>query len=207
MIGYSIMAHHDRARLALALGSALDAPIAWDEKGDRWDTGKRAWQLAGDAEWHVVIQDDAVLPRDFKGGVERALARVRPGSPLVLYAGNTRKWHRLFETVPRETSYVVLRRIVWGVGIAMPTKLIPRVLDFGDRSRRDVRGHYDLRLSLFFEAKRIPVWYSWPSLVNHRNGPSLVPGRGGGRHAYCYCPTAADYAGSVLDLSTKAALI
>lgn len=207
MIGYSIMAHHDRARMALALAGRLGAPVAWDEKGDRWDTGKRAWQLAGDTQWHVVIQDDAVLPRGFEEGLEKALARVRPGSPLVLYAGATSKWYRLFDTVPRETSYLVMRRIVWGVGIAMPTRVVPKVLAYGDRARRDVDGHYDLRLSLYFESKRIPVWYSWPSLVNHRNGPSLVPGRGGGRHAYCYCSKAQDYDGSVLDLSNRTPLV
>lgn len=205
MISYSIMAHPARRRYAHALSQQLDAPIAWDEKGDRWDTGRRAWELAS-GDWHVVIQDDAVLPLDFVGGVERALARV-PEVPLVLYAGGTREWWRVWDTIPEDTSYLIMRRIVWGVGIALPAKRIRPALEYGDRSRRDVRGHYDLRLSLYFEARRIPVWYSWPSLVDHRNGPSLIPGRGGNRHAYCYCRTAPGFDGPIVDLSRKIPLM
>ena len=57
-----------------------------------------------------------------------------------------------------------------------------------------------------FEAEDIPVWYPWPSLVDHRESPSLVPGRGhSGRvaHQFIGVDTSAltiDFSGSVLRL-------
>jgi hypothetical protein len=40
--------------------------------------------------------------------------------------------------------------------------------------------NYDRRMSRFFELQKgISVWYTWPSLVDHADGPSLVKGRVG----------------------------
>jgi hypothetical protein len=180
VIAYEIMAHPARARFVPALVSQLGAGVTWDEKQDRWDTGRRAWLTLADstAEWGCVIQDDAILCRSFKTVLPKALQHVE-GVPVVLYAGRSQQ--RVWRTVPRGTSWVVLNRIIWGPGIVMPIAMIREVTTYGNRQRIP---NYDLRLSKWFERNRVPVYYTWPSLVDHRDSPSLVPGRGAGRRAY-----------------------
>jgi hypothetical protein len=118
--------------------------------------------------------------------------------PLVLYAGATKR--ERFKKVPRETSFVVMERIWWGVGVTLPVDMIPDAIAWGDTEHGD---QYDHRLSAYFEAVGIPIWYTWPSLVDHRNGPSLIPGRGGGRRAYNFAGprTQLKWTGKVVDLS------
>lgn len=182
MTAFQIMAHPRRKHLVGSLRETLDAGVTWDERQDRWDTGRRAWEALQDSgeEYGCVIQDDAVLCRGFAGHLERALPHVPERSPVVLYAGTSLRGQ--FRNI-KGASWVVMRGIIWGPGIVMPTALIPDVLAFGDRYRI---ANYDLRLSKWFERHGIPVFYTWPSLVDHRNGPSLVPGRNGGRHAYYF---------------------
>ena len=70
----------------------------------------------------------------------------------------------------KDASWLVMRRIIWGPGIVLPTFLIRKVLMQGDKYRI---SNYDLRLSKWFERNAVPVYYTFPSLVNHRNGPIL----------------------------------
>ena len=188
MTSFTVMAHPVRRVFAESLRLQLGARIVYDEQQSRWDTGRRAWLLHdAEASHHAVIQDDAVLSKHFRVSLEQAISRV-PDSPIVLYAGNVAPWRRQFETVPANTSFLVGQRIIWGVGIVIPTHMISSVITYGDEltptQLRTLKGNYDLRLSKYFEASRLAVYYTWPALVDHRGLPSLVPGRNGGRHAY-----------------------
>jgi hypothetical protein len=195
------MAHPKRAGYVRELLPQLGHPeVVWDTQGSRWETGRRAWATFDPTHnHHTVIQDDSVPCRHFLTHLDRALLHT-PAVPLVLYAGATMRDR--FKTVPRNASFVVLERIWWGVGISLPTPLIPQALEWADSEEGD---QYDHRLSSFFEAMGIPIWYTWPSLVDHRNGPSLIPGRGGGRHAYNPAGrrTQLKWTGKVVDLSNK----
>ena len=65
----------------------------------------------------------------------------------------------------------------------MPTRFIPEMIDYYD-SIADV-PNYDRRISRFFHlVRKVQTWYTWPSVVEHDSGPSLVSGRGGGRRAH-----------------------
>lgn len=182
MIAYEIMAHPSRMEMIGPLAKSLKAGVTWDEKSSRWDTGKRAWEALADseAEYGCVIQDDAILCRGFTRVLRDALEFVPERSPVVLYAGTS---IRSQVRHVKDASWLVMKQIIWGPGIVLPTKIIPQVLAMGERYRID---NYDLRLSKWFERTGTPVYYTWPSLVNHRNGPSLVQGRTGGRHAYWF---------------------
>ena len=142
----------------------------------------RAWEALVDsgAEYGCVIQDDAVLCDQFTRILPRALEHVPDSTPVVLYAGTS---IRVQVRHVKNTAWLVRKQINWGPGIVLPTAIIGKVLEEGQRHRI---ANYDLRLSKWFERKGIGVWYTWPSLVDHRNGPSLVPGRQGGRHAYWF---------------------
>lgn len=185
----AIMAHRKRAAFIPELEAALDrpAPVVWDQQNDRWDTGRRA-MLAFDPEcdYHLVVQDDAVVCRDLVAGVERALPHIAAGSPMALYIGTVRPWptaiKQLVAATRADTSWITMGQLNWGVAVAVATRHIPTMIEWCDK-RADV-ANYDKRMSRWFEHQGIRVWYPWPSLVDHRDSPSLVVGRRGGRFAH-----------------------
>lgn len=181
-VSVSVMAHKSREVYATKLAKQLGAPIIWDEMNDRWDTGRRAWlaHLDTGSDYSLVIQDDAVAPNGLIPGIEKAMVRVPYGSPLVLYMTKTLQWGSIFDLVPDNISYLLMERIWWGVAIVLPTDFISPMLDFcADYPNLQ----YDHRIGQFFYIHKEPVYYTWPNLVDHRNLPSLVPGRTARRHA------------------------
>lgn len=189
-VSVAIMAHPSRAAYVAELQGKLDRPatVVWDEKQDRIDTGTRAL-LAGspDATHHMVIQDDAIPLKDLVAGVEKILnnPRFSKDIPLCLYAGNvgtfTRHFNRQWKSSP--FSWLLMQGMNWGVAVVIPRlELVPLVNFMLKPERREPQ--YDLRISRYFEFRRIKVWYPIPSLVDHRHGPSLLEGHGEGRHAW-----------------------
>lgn len=191
-VGVAIMAHRRRERFVPDLLAALDRPaeVVWDERNDRWHTGRRA-MLAyrnhpGHTHW-MVVQDDAIVCRDLAAGVEQALEHVPAKSPLCLYVGRVRPFrehvHRLVGRAGPGVSWLAMNNMNWGVGIVMPVELIEPCITWGDR-RGDI-ANYDKRIGRWLQHQGITVYYPWPSLVDHRDSPSLVPGRGSaGRRAH-----------------------
>lgn len=187
-LGVAVMAHRKREDFVSELVTTLDreATVVWDRKDDRWDTGSRAMLAhrghSSLTHW-MVVQDDAIVCRDLCAGVEKALDHLslsaRMPTPLCLYIGHRlKKQCRLYD--PAETSWFTMP-LTWGVGIVMPVELIDDVIRWGDRHHGI--ANYDLRIGHYLKSKLIPTWYPWPSMVDHRNTPSLVSGRSGGRHA------------------------
>jgi hypothetical protein len=184
------MAHRKREAFIPDLLAKLDRPatVVWDRHGNRWDTGRRS-MLAYDrtATHHLVLQDDAVIPRDLAGGIEQALQHVPEGSPLCLYCGRNQPYRdtiqRLVEAAGPGTSWLTMSQLHWGVGIVMPVEHIPEMVAWCDH--RSEIPNYDRRISRWCQHRGLTVYYPWPSLVDHRNSPSLVPGRGSaGRRAH-----------------------
>jgi hypothetical protein len=205
-LSVTVMAHPVRRVFAESLRLQLDARIVYDQIGDRWDTGRRAWQLRDlEADHHMVIQDDAVPSRHLLDSVSRALEVLPAGSPLVLYCSRTGAYRRRLLRVSDGVSFLVAKQIIWGPAIVLPRELIGPAIEHGDRLTRSqlsrLKGNYDLRLSVYFEKAGIPVYYTWPCLVDHRDLPSLVPGRNGGRHAARFDLDARpDWSGRIEDL-------
>lgn len=204
------MAHPRRSPFIPELESALDRPatVVWDDgSNSRWGTGRRAL-LAYDptATHHLVLQDDAVIPRDLVAGVEAALQHAPQDVPVCLYVGKVRPYREMVTEYvgrARGASWLVMDRLNWGVAVVLPTSMIDGLVAYCDQGSIP---NYDSRMSKWFEANNIPVWYPWPSLVDHRESPSLVPGRGhSGRvaHQFIGANTSAlaiDYSGQVLRL-------
>lgn len=178
-LSVSVMAHRKRERFIPPLLDRLgigDDRVVWDRRDDRWDTGRRS-MLAHDpdATHHLVVQDDALVPHDLIAGVEQALTRIPDGSPMCLYLSRwTRFWNARPEP-PQERAWLTMHHIHFGQAIVMPVPLISTVIGWGDR--RPEIANYDIRLGRWFAENKVPVWYPWPSWVDHRESPSLVPGR------------------------------
>lgn len=194
-LSVAIMAHPKRAHFVSELEPLLPgAEVVWDRMNDRWDTGRRS-QLSYDhgADWHLVVQDDAVLCPDFLPGVEKALQAV-PGNPVAFYMGKVRPHARRTREAARYalaegSSWVTGPGPWWGVAVATPTERIKDMIAYCDQ-RKSV-GNYDIRMAHYWASVGVECWYSVPSLVDHRVGidnPSLVPGRGNsaGRTAVAY---------------------
>lgn len=187
MLSAVVMAHPRRIEMAESLARRLDVPVVWDQKNDVWDTGRRALLEHTDADRHLVLQDDAVVHDDLLAECERLLDYVPTNSPVSLYMGRARHRPRRFLMQPivdaarrRGASFAVFGGPWWGVGIIVPTAHIEEIVAFGDRSRHT---NYDIRIAQYYASQHLDCWYTVPSIVDHRSGPSVV-GRGGrGRHA------------------------
>lgn len=185
----SIMAHPDRAGevdiLRRALGTSHGVtPVAWDDEGppsgnaDRvWRTARRAWSLADpQADWHVLLQDDALPCPDLLAGLERALAYAPPDAVVSPYLGTGRNVPIRWEAVARAADsagadWVRSNKLMWGVCIVLPVALIPEMTAYADR-RAGVPD--DMRVAGWADRTQREVWYTWPSLVDHLPIPSLT---------------------------------
>jgi hypothetical protein len=199
-LSVALMAHPSRKAFVDELIERLDREpeIVWDRRNDRWDTGRRS-MLAHDpaADWHLVIQDDAIPCCDLVAGVEQA-CQVAADRPLAFYVGRLRPTNvqhqagALVDNAARRgASWIQMEGPWWGPAIAVPTAHIADMLAWGDRrddpASPDYIANYDKRISRYYASQGIDCWYSVPSLVDHRpasENPSLVPGRHGNRQAH-----------------------
>ncbi|WP_141921843.1 Lsr2 family DNA-binding protein [Haloactinospora alba] len=190
-MSYAIRAHPDRADLVADLLARLgldETHVVWDRWGDSWDTGRRAWQAHDpDADWHLVIEDDAIVSRDLLPAVEQTVETLPEQSVLSLYLGRegSRGIAAAAErATTRGAAWVQAPHLVWGVAIAAPTASIPAMLDWCDRLEWPSRV-YDTRLAAYYQHRAWPAWYPVPSWVDHGGAPSLL-GRGARRQALAF---------------------
>lgn len=178
------MAHRQRQTSALALLDKVGrmpfiAPsIIWDRNNDEWDTGKRSleWGVgrgmvdhsANIADWHIVLQDDAIISDNFYENVCNALEKVPTRSLVSLYTGTVRPFpSRIEDAVVRaqedNASWLVGNSLYWGVGIAIPMQQIEAVLQFVQNKNLK----YDERIGFYYKSRHLPVYYTNPSVVDH----------------------------------------
>lgn len=173
-ISITVMAHPKRRKQAemllvkLAGQGFVFCGITWDQINSEWDTGKRAL-LAGvpaKADWHVVLQDDAILPPNFYEHVANALTVIPQKSLVSLYTGTGRPLpDRIITAIERagDCSWLKFSTLLWGVAVALPTAHITEMLDFvADRTEV-----YDSRIGWAYMRQALPVYYTNPSLVDH----------------------------------------
>lgn len=185
-ISVSIMAHPKREAAAMALYDELckypfsDVYIVWDQVNDEWNTGERAVKLGAalNSDWHLVIQDDALLTPDFYSNLEGAILKLPVKGLMSLYVGTVKPYgKRVEEAVKKATRATWLRHymLLWGVAIVIPSDQITAMLDYLDEPKyKDTQ--YDTRLGMFYLANRLPIHYTMPSLVNHDDDlGSLLP--------------------------------
>lgn len=181
MISTAIMAHPARKDMVADLLTELpaDTYISWDAHRVEMDTARRALSFHDESsDWHLVIQDDAVLCNNFMHHAEEALARVKPNNPVSFYLGRpmphgNEMTRAVAVAQQEERSWIVTRGPMWGVCVAYPTKMLTEFLE----AAPDEDLPYDEVASEFFWSKRIECWYTLPSLADHRDEPSLLPNR------------------------------
>jgi hypothetical protein len=189
-ISAAIMAVPARHKQSYELYKQLrKMPFEWvtiveDEVADgthesEWNNGKNSLLAGvGKADWHLVIQDDAILSPGFFENLQGAIHSVPQKSLISLYTGTSRPLGKrvkcAVDKVVDETwlSYWLL---MWGVGILIPSSHINPMLEFVD----DRTEPYDTRIGIFYQRNRLPVYYTMPSLVDHDDDlGTVIPGHG-----------------------------
>lgn len=206
-VSASIMAHPDRTEFVEELADSLDreVPVFWDPfgppsgNGDRvWSVAREAWQMYDPAaNFHVLIQDDALVCRDYLAGLEVALEHVPDYALVSMYFGRGRNVPARWATMAEEAqatgaSWVRSFTLMWGVSLAVPTRFIPDMIKWCDRK---AGMPDDMRVGKWFQSQKIDTWYTWPSLVDHRTAPSLT------KHCPVERVAVLHHQGSALDLN------
>lgn len=172
------MAHPSRKKFFPYLFEKLgNWPLAIDEGWGLWENAKRAWRLYDPkADYHLVIQDDALVCRNFG---KRALEvlnhseKVFRGQPhlcnfyydQMLAANSTNQ-------DADGTEYIIRSRVHWAVAICSPVNQIEKMIQFCDQLEMK---EDDEKITQFLKSAGLKVYFPIPSLIDHRTDiPSLV---------------------------------
>lgn len=143
---------------------------------------RRTWtELAALPASHaVVLEDDAVVIRDFRHQIEQAI-KAAPSDIISGYLGKQRppqwmpKVKRAIETANQnDAHYITSTHLLHGVCIAMHTDHIPPMLAF--TATRNYLP-WDEAVGAYARHTKQLIAYTWPSLVDHRDGPTLIAHR------------------------------
>lgn len=176
-----VVGHPARREAAERLADLLGGHLVVDETSQGvWPTHARAfeWAAAQPVSHALVVQDDAV---PVAGLLEHVAAAVDayPDGPIGLYVGRSRpRARQVAQAVARAdeigASWLEADTLLWGVATVIPIGDLPGLLEWGRRCRRRA---YDQRVGLWYRNQRRPVRYTWPSLVDHADWPSLIAHR------------------------------
>lgn len=169
----AIMAVPERSEAARKLceqlaNQGLYARIIFDSKRVEWDTGKRALlSYDDDADYHIVLQDDAIIGDNFVANAIRAIQEVPVRTLISFYVGTQRPYKISVKEAAdkarqRGGSWLTFNTLLWGVGIAVPTEDIPSIA-YANSSI----FAYDRRVGQFYKAIGRSVYYTFPSIVDH----------------------------------------
>lgn len=180
-ISYAVMMHPTREKYKDYLLSKLgDIPIIMDRGKGVWDTARRAWlSYDKNADYHLVVQDDAIVGKDFKERLEKEIRR-HPNCAINLYFGNRKRLYKIAEKELKNGG-VRMDWLSWAVAVCLPRKIIEGMVGYCD-NMKILENHDDTRISHYLLKIGMGVWYPLPSLVDHRwQEPSLIESNEGVR--------------------------
>lgn len=182
MISFAVVGHEARIVAATDLAHTVGAIISLDDGSLGADRNHlRAWEETAtlDAAWSGVLEDDAQPVAGFVEQAEQALA-VAPEPVVSFYLGRGRppRWQERIDRANRvadrtNSCWITAPHAIHAVGIAIRTELRDDWLDFAHHNPLPI----DERLSAWCVAREHRVAYTWPSLLDHRDGPTLVEHR------------------------------
>lgn len=186
----AVVAHPARLTRALRLRDQVQADhVSVDElgRGEQWNHQEALEVLARQpeqADWLVLLEDDAIPCSGFRAQLDRALEHA-PAGIVSLYLG-TGRWagtvprqheqvvRGLIEDADRDGSRWITAGSLWhAVGVAIPREHAAALL----RHLRGSTRPTDEAVSDWCRRHRVAVHYTHPSLVDHRDEPRLVQAR------------------------------
>jgi uncharacterized protein YlaI len=180
----SVMAHPSREKFFPYLKEKLgDVPFSIDNGMGVWKNCKAAWAMHDPtADFHVVIQDDAIICENFKEIAERTISRNEEYA-YGFYFGNRRNLRKAADEGMKR-GFIISGWSTWGLALCLPTKIIGEMIKVCDRMEGD---HDDTKIARFLKHKGIKTFFPMPSLIDHRIGEkSLVKDTAMGRRAWYF---------------------
>lgn len=187
MIAYGVCAHEARLDRAIELLKSLpvDRRVISVDNGTKGelrnhdDAWLAAYELAveEELEWCVVLEDDAEPIWRMTEYLPQTLANVPEPGIVSLYTGTGRppQFQAAVQAACDKAqhsgaAWLQSRRLLWGVAVAMPTAWVPTMLDYVGLDM----SPYDFRLGHYAAGYSLPVYYTYPSMVDHADGPTLI---------------------------------
>jgi hypothetical protein len=171
-----VVGHVDRHTMATALADTVKADYLHLDDGTLGCNGNHLhvwdWLTTHNTdEWSIVLEDDAIPVDDFRYQLDTAL-HTAPTPIVSLYLGTGRPPHwqaRVDLTTNNanavDANWIISNELIHAVGIAIRTDLLP--LDLPDKPIDDA-------ISAWAQTHGHKVGYTWPSLVDHHDGPTLI---------------------------------
>ncbi|WP_280365921.1 hypothetical protein [Nocardia wallacei] len=181
-VAFGVVAHTARRPAAELLAAQLGAYLSVDD-GTLGAVGnhRHVWEVLVDApaRWVCVVEDDAVPVTDFGDQLAAALAAA-PSPVVSLYLGRSRPpgWtqRQVRSAVDAADSvgacWVMADRMLHAVGVCLRANLVRDMLTHTRHVRKLVP--VDQRFDRWLRLRKLRVAYSVPSLVDHRDGPTLI---------------------------------
>lgn len=179
MISWAVVGHEQRLLEATALAKSVGGALALDDGTlGAGANHVRAWDLttARDSAWAAVLEDDAEPVPLFTTQAEAALTAA-PEPVVSFYLGQTRpvRWQ---DRIARAAAladeagshWLTSTHTIHAVAIALHTEVREDWLDWAHSCALPP----DERMAAWCIARDHHVAYSWPSLVNHKDGSTLV---------------------------------
>lgn len=134
------------------------------DKSGVWPTTMRCLKDAYSrhSTHHLILQDDAVLCRDFVEVLHRVVA-ANPDVPMCFYC--PRKVAEEARTAGK--NWVAIDGGCWGICVLMPTPWVAEFMAWQEATFLPEFPHDDERLALWFLFTKRSVWQPVPSLVDH----------------------------------------
>lgn len=200
MIDYAIgiVAHVDRGAMAAELSDKVHPKLVNPDDGSLGCSGNHAFvqsRLASEPGWSVILEDDAVPLNDFHADLQDVL-EISPEPIVGLYlgCGYPSNWQqRIVDAIAADTPLIICPRLLHAVGYALAPEIKKDVAAWmGARGRKGPGMAPDEAISVWAAAHGHRVVYTNPSLVDHRDTPTVIrarsnnfaPGRNRPRRAY-----------------------
>lgn len=181
-----IVAHQARIRQADRLLRAVEADTISVDRGyvgpqlNHVRTWKRLATITEPHEWAIVLEDDALPCNNFRKQADNALGVLESEAEIAsLYIGRQRPIHwqdRIAQAVAKagieDASWIVGDAVLHGVAIAMRGNRIHDMLEFVT-SRSEMRP-IDEAITDYSRRNYIDCWYTWPSIIEHADMPTLI---------------------------------
>lgn len=158
-------------------------PISVDNGIGLWGNCKQAWLLYDPtADFHVVLQDDAIICKNFKKLATEFIEKYnRPNRAFNFYFGTRANFNKNILADGKTAGFITLQRNCWGLAICLPTAEIRQMVEECDIMKHIPQD--DIRIGRYLAKKKFDICYPMPSLIDHEAGESLVGDQGRFRKA------------------------
>lgn len=183
----AVVAHNSRADAAHMLGEQVGAAYTSIDDGILGATGnhRKVWTWLAEhatTEWSVVVEDDAIPTARFNSQLGEVLT-VAPTPIVGLYlgAGYPPQWQARIRAAITEADRTgaswITGQLLYGVGVAIQTPLIEDMLTYTEKSTQG----FDFAIKDWATARSHTIGFTWPSLLDHQDSPSIAKHPDGGQ--------------------------